>query len=448
MGITIVNKFDPSTVKNRQNIALVLAGGAISGGAFKLGGLLAMERFLGDRSINDFDTYVGISAGAFLAAPLAAGVTTLELYRAILGQSQVITPFTPLHFYWPNFEEFVTKPTRFVKDSLLFGPSMMGSLVRAGIYKRRALMRTLRKKILRRGDVSWADAIGPILSEAWEGKKTPFSLDYLPSALFDNRQIEKYIRENLDRNGLPNSLRLLKLERGVSLYIGATNVDTAKLDVFGPDEDDSVTISQAVQASTAIPGFFRPARLGDRDYFDGGISRTASMSVAAAKGADLIIAYNPFRPYIPQPSNSAEKKRLANAGIITVLNQAVRTLLHTRLHIGVEKLRLDPSFKGDIILVEPSPTDQDFFHMNPLNFWSRTQAVQQGYTSVKESLEAQYSLVAKVLKAHGIRPDLEALQDTLEKITAAQESQEIVDVFRGDEKPDKPKGKHKLQLVS
>ena len=163
MGITIVNKFDPSTVKNRQNIALVLAGGAISGGAFKLGGLLAMERFLGDRSINDFDTYVGISAGAFLAAPLAAGVTTLELYRAILGQSQVITPFTPLHFYWPNFEEFVTKPTRFVKDSLLFGPSMMASLVRAGIYKRRSIMRTLRKKLLRRDYGSWADAIGPIL---------------------------------------------------------------------------------------------------------------------------------------------------------------------------------------------------------------------------------------------------------------------------------------------
>ena len=448
MGITLVHKSDPSKPLNASKVALVLAGGAISGGAYKLGGLLAMERFLGGRSISDMDIYVGISAGAFLAAPLAAGVPTMELYRAIVGQSHVISPFTPMHFYWPNFEEFITKPAKFVRDSLLFGPTLARDLIHAGVYKHRRVARAIHQKLKGQKDLTWSDVFHPIYGEALEGRETPLSLEYLPSAFFDNRRIERYIRENLDRNGLPNSLRLLKLERGVSLYIGATELDTAKFTVFGPDEDDSVTISQAVQASTAIPGFFRPARLGDRDFLDGGISRTASMSLAASKGADLIIAYNPFRPYIPEELVGVKGRRLADAGILTVLNQAVRTLLHTRLHIGVEKLRLDPNFKGDIILIEPSPSDHDFFTMNPLNFWSRTQAVQQGFESVKESLESQYDLLDKILMSHGLSSDLKALQATFEKITLAEETKDIVAAFRdGEEKPGGD-GKPSLQLVS
>ena len=47
----------------------------ITGGAFKLGGLKALDDFLVNRKTTDFDTYVGLSAGAVLAAPLAGGVT-------------------------------------------------------------------------------------------------------------------------------------------------------------------------------------------------------------------------------------------------------------------------------------------------------------------------------------------------------------------------------------
>ncbi len=61
MGITIVQKSDLKTRKRDPKVALVLAGGAITGGAFKLGGLKALDDFLVNRKTTEFDTYVGLN---------------------------------------------------------------------------------------------------------------------------------------------------------------------------------------------------------------------------------------------------------------------------------------------------------------------------------------------------------------------------------------------------
>ena len=64
---------------------------------------------------------------------------------------------------------------------------------------------------------------------------------------------------------------------------------------------------QAVQASTALPGFYRPARIAGGDYVDGGIRRTANIEVAIEQGADLIICYNPFRPFVNREDETGER---------------------------------------------------------------------------------------------------------------------------------------------
>ena len=124
---------------------------------------------------------------------------------------------------------------------------------------------------------------------------------YLPSGLFDNRRIADYVEHNLARNDVPNDFRQHKLRTGKSLYVVATNLNTAQGVVFGHDEDYSVSISESVQASTAIPGFFKPARIGpagrEQDYLDGALRKTANISTAARHGAELIVCYNPFRPF-------------------------------------------------------------------------------------------------------------------------------------------------------
>ncbi len=63
MGLTIVQKSDLTARKRNPRVALVLAGGAVTGGAYKLGGLKALDDFLVNRKTTDFDIYVGLSAG-------------------------------------------------------------------------------------------------------------------------------------------------------------------------------------------------------------------------------------------------------------------------------------------------------------------------------------------------------------------------------------------------
>src|SRR5215472_13603768 len=110
MGLTIVHKSDLTARKRNPRVALVLAGGAVTGGAYKLGGLKALDDFLVNRKTTDFDIYVGLSAGSFLAAPLASSVTPPEMLRSLEGVSEDFTYLSPFDFYKLNLGEFVRKP--------------------------------------------------------------------------------------------------------------------------------------------------------------------------------------------------------------------------------------------------------------------------------------------------------------------------------------------------
>ena len=96
MGLTIVQKSDLNVKKKNPKIAIVLAGGAISGGAYKLGGLKALNDLMVNKDVVDFDVFVGLSAGAFIASPLATGVTTEEMLKSIDGKSDMVREITRL----------------------------------------------------------------------------------------------------------------------------------------------------------------------------------------------------------------------------------------------------------------------------------------------------------------------------------------------------------------
>lgn len=430
MGITFVEKSERR--RPHAKIALVLAGGAISGGAFKLGGMIALNSYLVDRSMTDFDIYVGVSAGAFLAAPMAAGIGPEELLRSIEGRSERISQFSPADFYRPNWREFISKPMSLARDAVTTLPAASMAIFRQ-IGRNRPLLVNRVRNFLDEPSVRNAEQlIWPIVQDFNRHSELQRGLSYLPSGLFDNSGIERFVRENLKRNGMPNHFRLLKLERGCSLYIGATNLNTAEPAVFGHDEDCSLTISEAVQASTAIPGFYRPARINGHDYVDAAVRRTANISQAVKHGAGLIIAYNPFRPFVNYYADQLlqGQRSISDMGIVTVINQAFRTLLHTRLMIGIEKLRLNPDFQGDVILIEPSETDTKFFNLNPLAFWRRAEAAEQGFSSVKEAIERHDARISRILARYGIRTDLSRLQESTDEIREARyDEAAIMDVL-------------------
>mgnify|MGYP001285141687 CR=1 FL=1 len=111
VGLTLIRKSEGGAKKNPR-IALVLAGGAVSGGAFKVGGLKALNDFFVERKVTDMDIYVGLSAGAILGASLAAGITPDEMIKVLDGTSTRLDQLRPFDFYHPNWGEFASRPAK------------------------------------------------------------------------------------------------------------------------------------------------------------------------------------------------------------------------------------------------------------------------------------------------------------------------------------------------
>src|SRR5271154_1853878 len=67
----------------RDKTALVLGGGGCTGGVYEIGALRAIDLLAVNSTVNGFDVYVGTSAGAFIAALCAHGVTPEEMMRVV-----------------------------------------------------------------------------------------------------------------------------------------------------------------------------------------------------------------------------------------------------------------------------------------------------------------------------------------------------------------------------
>jgi len=409
MGVTIIQKSNLSKAKKSPMLALVLAGGAITGGAYKIGGLLALDAFLENRKVTEFDMYVGLSAGGFLGSFLAGGIDPNEMLLAMDGKSDKVDPFQPWDFYWPAYKEFWRRASRLGKDLIHVWPAIAKAMIQYLPLHEGEIRRNLRKFMEKPSYQGFEQVLTPLIKEVMDATPIPHPGRYIPSGIFDNSRIEKYIQRNFKRNNIPNNFRMLKKQRGVDLYITATNLNTAQMAVFGHDFDSTLSISEAVQASTAIPGFYIPPKLRGEEYLDGGLRKTANISLAMLKGADLIIVYNPFRPFMNRSRYQLgpNAANISDWGMGMVLNQSFRALLQSRLHQGLERLRLDPHFKGDLILIEPTETDVKFFNMNPIAFWSRGDAARHGFVSVKRSLDQNYRDIQEILGSYGIRCRIE-----------------------------------------
>ncbi|HPM76649.1 MAG TPA: patatin-like phospholipase family protein [bacterium] len=438
MSITIVQKSDLNIRKKNAKFGLVLAGGAISGAAYKLGGLKALSDLMVNHDITDFDLFVGLSAGALIAAPLATGVSPEEMLKSLDGKSSKLSQFTPFDFYNPNFSEFIQKPLQLVFDTSTTLPRFSINFLSMLFAPDRHFFKTLRQAM---GSPKYRNIdllLKLLVKIAAASKSLPKWADYVPSGIFDNSKIEAYIRRNLERNHLKNDFHDLYQRRRKELYITATNLDSGEVVVFGHDEFNDVSISESIQGSTALPGFYKPARIKGVDYVDGGVAATANIDVAINHGADLIICYNPFRPlknellvhwYKDIDQYITDKPHLAAGGMVAVINQVFRMLLHHRLHQAMQTYASDPNFMGDILLIEPDVNDVQYFAMNPVNFWQRGRAAERGFLSVKQSLEEQYPLIKKILNSYGVETSMIYIDEDAKKIQASPYDEAIVGVL-------------------
>jgi predicted acylesterase/phospholipase RssA len=414
VGLTLIRKGPAGRRKRNPKVALVLAGGAVSGGAFKVGGLKALDDFLVGRKITDLDLYVGLSAGSILAVSLAGGVPPDEMIKVLEGTSGRLDQLRPVNFYSPNWREFVTRPAKFSYDLLTYLPGVTWEFLES-VPKLRTQLGPSLRSFVRDPSYANAEAVAmEMLEMVSPSREVPALTNHIPAGFFDNSSIERWLGKNIQRMRMPNDFRAFERKAGRSLYVTACDLDTAERVIFGPDENCELTISQAVQASTALPIFYKPARLNGVDYMDGGIRHTANIDIAIEKGADLIVCYNPFRPFLNRIDSDegeeryfAEGRYLSDRGLKVVINQVFRTLLHSRLKLGLQRYLTDDRFQGDIVLLEPREEEADFFAINPLAFWKRAESIRHGFNSVRVTLEQNFDQLQEIFARYGLEMNRE-----------------------------------------
>src|SRR2546421_9893856 len=353
----------------RSKTALVLGGGGVTGGVYEIGALRALDLLAVNRTVNEFDVYVGTSAGSFIASMAANGVTPEEMMRVV--NQQVPTPFRDIDLgtlLRPNYLDFA-------KSAALLPLRALG------------IARTLATNLR---SVSMMDIVVGLA----EG---------LPPGVYDGSGIERYLGEVLGDLDRTADFRLL----GRELYLPATDLDTCERIVLREHGWEDVPVPPAVAASTALPMVYKPVDVKGRHLVDGGLRSTTNLAVAVEHGAKLVVVINPLVPYVNDfqkmiPTMFGSRvRRVTDMGFPQIGYQAFKLLTYQRLHESVKQW--SERYQGvDIILIEPEPNDELMFETNIMNFTKRVEIARHGFESVTIKLAKDYDHFAEVCAKHGI----------------------------------------------
>lgn len=365
--------------RTASKIGLAVAGGGPIGGMYELGALRALDEALEGIDLTRLDGYVGVSSGAFLAAGLANRISTAEMCRIFITGDSGDVQFRPETFLRPALFEYMRRAASLPKLTLDWWRSLL---------------------------------MGPV-DTRWSELLTKFG-GLLPTGLFDNSEVERFLRGVFTRRGRSNDFR----ELGRKLFVVAVDLDSGEAVRFGAEGWDDVPISRAVQASAALPGLYPPVDVRGRHFVDGALRRTMHASVLLERGIDLLIGINPLVPFnamsLPATNGDAQTgngdRRLAEGGLPAVLSQTFRTLLQSRMQVGLAKYTQQyPDV--DQLVFEPNAADGELFFANAFSFGARRRICQLAYRNTLDDLRARADVLRPLLAAHGIRLRDEVLDD-------------------------------------
>jgi NTE family protein len=346
-------------------VALALAGGAPEGAIYEIGALRALDECCDGLDLNRLFLYVGVSAGGFINACLANDLTTAQMCRAIVSHEPGEHPFVP--------ETFLTPSVREMRRSLRAVPRLLGEALREYARKRADL--TLLESLTRLGRA-------------------------LPVAVFDNEPIRAYVEKIFRLKSRTDDFRQL----GKRLVIVAADLDSGQAVRFGEPGMDHVPISRAVQATTALPGLYPPVEIDGRHVVDGILLKTLHASVALEAGAGLVICINPIVSV--DTVHAVERGymkggNLVELGLPAVLSQTLRTIVHSRLEVGMAAYAAKYG-KADVVLLEPERDDYLMAFTNIFGFSERRAVCEHAYHSTRRYLLAHYDAISEVFARHGV----------------------------------------------
>lgn len=319
--------------------ALVLAGGGVIGGMYEVGALTALDGALPGFRSNQFDLYVGSSSGSVVSSLLANGIRPLELYEIL--------------------EEERDDPLNFQR----------GAVYHKGAFSNAArnlaqFVWAVGKKAVTGFRLEWPDLLARSGAD-------------MPAGFFSVAPLERFMREAFAGKGLPNSFRdCLR-----PLLIAAMDLDRGERAVFGSEPLMDVPISEAIAASSAIPGFFEPYRIDGRDYVDGDVGYTGHADLAVEHGATCVVVLNPA---VPLRIGSPQEPDVRSRGLYAIMEQAGHITSVNILELGLRELRLR---RPDVELHLVQPDSKPSPLVGPsMGFEASRAALRYGHVSVSEWL--------------------------------------------------------------
>jgi NTE family protein len=371
----------------RSKSALVLGGGGFTGAVYEIGALRALDLLSVNRTVNEFDVYVGTSAGAFVGAAVANGVTPEEMMRVIV--QQVPTPFPDARvsaLLRPNYREFLAK----------------------GVVLPVRVVQLVHRLVRDLGQISAVDVV--------------FGLaESLPSGLYSGEGVERYVRRILSDPDRVDDFRLLESE----LYLTATDLDTCERIVFGREGWRDVPISKAVSASSALPMIYKPVKVKERELVDGGIVSTTNLDIAVEAGAKFVVVVNPLVPYVNDApaagkDGDGQKRRISDMGFPQIGYQTFKLLAYQRLHELAQQW--GERYPGvDIILIEPDRDDELMFQTNVMSYTSRVDVARHGFQSVTLKLAHDYPRFKRICARHGVEISATRVRKVVKHFEAERE---------------------------
>jgi len=327
--------------------ALVLAGGGVIGGMYEVGALAALDETLPGFRANDFDLYVGSSAGSVVAALMANGVRPRELYTIL--------------------DEERDDPLNFNRGAVYHKGSFAGATRNVAQF-----MWAVGKRALTDFRLEWPDLLARSGGD-------------MPAGFFSLAPLEAYLREAFLAKDLSNSF----IATPRPLLVAAVALDRAERVVFGQGDLIDVPISQAIAASSAIPGFFDPYRIAGRDYVDGDVGYTGHADLAVDAGATVLVAINPA---VPQSLNEQDGPEIRRGGLYAIMEQAGHISSLNLFNLGLREVKLlHPEV--EILVIQPEPKPSPLVGPS-MGFEASRAALRYGYRTVKDWLAGPGTVVA------------------------------------------------------
>ena len=227
-----------------RSIGLVLGAGGVVGQAYQAGVLAALQRESGwDPRTASF--IVGTSAGSVTGAALRVGVPATDLAASLYGVATSRRGGAILRRILPA--DAGPLPT----------PSVRSMLRPWNLPSPALITRVARRPLAFRPEVA--------------------AMTLIPRGQIDISERARGLDEHIGPRW-PDGLRICAVRRS----------DGARV-VFGRPGAPPARLADAVLASCAIPGYFRPVMIEGTEYVDGGVHSVTNADVLRSEGLDVVI---------------------------------------------------------------------------------------------------------------------------------------------------------------